>query len=182
MIPLNHKERGDYMICEKCGEQLELDDRFCTNCGAAITQRPIVQQTYTTQQQLAQPIYQQQLPNYNVVVNQNINAISIEDNKKANLLCIISLLLYILGPVAAMVIAIIISYLSENASFIVSGLSGLCRIAAYVIVIITRIKYPKNTFGKVLMWVYLGLFIAGIVMTILLLILLFIGFMSLLGM
>lgn len=42
-------------------------------------------------------------------------------------------------------------------------LSGLASIAAVVIMIYVRVKYPKNIFGKVLMWVYIAFFIMYIV-------------------
>lgn len=48
--------------------------------------------------------------------------------------------------------------LSEVAYLICSGVSFLASIAALVIMIYVRVKYPQNVFGKVLMWVYIVLF------------------------
>lgn len=39
-----------------------------------------------------------------------------------------------------------------------SGISILLSIAALVIIIYVRVKYPRNIFGKVLMWVYIVVF------------------------
>lgn len=39
----------------------------------------------------------------------------------------------------------------------VSSICSLCGIASFVIMIITRVKYPKNTRGKVLMWIFVVL-------------------------
>ena len=36
-----------------------------------------------------------------------------------------------------------------------SGLLGIAPLAAIVIMIVVRVKYPKNKFGKVLMWIYI---------------------------
>ncbi|MBQ4466074.1 MAG: hypothetical protein II916_08950 [Oscillospiraceae bacterium] len=35
------------------------------------------------------------------------------------------------------------------------GIGSLSQIAAFVMMLVTRIKYPKNTLGKVLMWIYI---------------------------
>ena len=46
----------------------------------------------------------------------------------------------------------------EIAYLVSSCVSTLASIAAFVIMIYVRVKYPKNVFGKVLMWVYIVLF------------------------
>lgn len=45
--------------------------------------------------------------------------------------------------------------LVEVAYLICSGVSFLASVAALVIMIYVRVKYPRNIFGKVLMWVYI---------------------------
>ena len=48
---------------------------------------------------------------------------------------------------------------ASEALIAISGcVSMLLGIAALVIMIYVRVKYPKNIFGKVLMWVYIALF------------------------
>ena len=47
---------------------------------------------------------------------------------------------------------------SEALIAIAGCVSMLLAIAALVIMIYVRVKYPKNVFGKVLMWVYIVLF------------------------
>ncbi len=42
-------------------------------------------------------------------------------------------------------------------SSILGGISSLTEIAAFVMMIVTRVKYPKNVWGKVLMWIYIVL-------------------------
>lgn len=45
-----------------------------------------------------------------------------------------------------------------------SCVSMAMSIAALVIIIYVRVKYPKNIFGKVLMWVYIVLFIMYVIL------------------
>ncbi len=48
-----------------------------------------------------------------------------------------------------------LSVLSEVGLLICSGVAFLASVAALVIMIYVRVKYPLNIFGKVLMWVYI---------------------------
>ena len=139
---------GDYMKCDKCGYLLIEGDNFCRNCGKTIT---------NIQQQVNIP---QQVP-----AVKNIK----DDNGKANLLCVLSLLLYFLAPIIFIVIDIVLALLLENANYLgVSGFSVLCRLAGFILMIVARVKYPNNMFAKVLMWIYIGLLAAGLIGVILL--------------
>lgn len=160
------------MKCYKCGNELDDQDIFCTNCGA---QRPVeVQSTVPTQVVYQQPT--QQLPNYQVVVPQT--PVHSSDAKNANLLCTISLLLYFLGPLIAGILSIVVSMISEDITFVSATLSLISRIAAFVMAIVARAKYPNSTFAKILLWVYIAFILFGILMIILLIILIVIGIMS----
>lgn len=81
-----------------------------------------------------------------------------EDKQRAITLCLISLGLGILGTLSVFTIS-----LAEMEyawiEMLGDGFGGLCVLASFVIMIITRIKYPRSLFGKILMWVYIGLFI-----------------------
>lgn len=57
----------------------------------------------------------------------------------------------------------ILTTVSEAVQLVGSGVSVLASIAALVVIIYVRVKYPKNIFGKVLMWVYIVLFILYII-------------------
>lgn len=114
----------------------------------------------------------------------NPNIETLEDKKKANFLCIISILLFIVPSLIAIIMAIVIAsidlssggnLLSElysaslnspvdlgitsqimGISYVVMmGISHFARIASFVMMIVIRVKYPKNTFGKVLMWIWI---------------------------
>ncbi len=148
------------MKCDKCGYLLLEGDNFCRNCGNTISiNRNVVpeQKSVTTPIQNTTPVQQ------NVV-----NNISDEDNKKANKLCIWSLILYFAAPILFVLFDVIIALLLKDSNMIgISAFSVLCRIAGFVLMIVAKIKYPKNKFANILMWIYIGLIAAGFVMGIL---------------
>lgn len=107
-----------------------------------------------------------------------------EDRATAKKLCIISLCCYC-APAVAYLISYLISmatdvaYLGsygtiENAVShvleVITGISSIGVIAAYVLMIVARVKFPKSVFAKVLMWVYIGMFIMEVVSAILLIV------------
>ncbi len=111
-------------------------------------------------------------------MNRNDLPMSEEDRKKANTLCIISTILLVAPKILSCIGTFISSTItgehiskflySALATRMVSsmmsalyGLSSLCTIASLVLMIIVRVKYPKSTYGKVLMWIFI---ILGIIM------------------
>ena len=46
-------------------------------------------------------------------------------------------------------------YNDNFAQYAPGALLGLAGLASYILMIYVRIKYPKNRFGKGLMWVYI---------------------------
>lgn len=153
------------MYCEKCGEKIKEGNSFCTNCG---TPKKIINKVEEKEENKVEVT-----PTV-VVVN---NAVD-EDNKKANLLCTISVLLYFVGPLAIFIIALFSSLISRSLGSIISALSGATRIAAIVLMIVARVKYPNNTFAKVLMWIYIGLAILAAIFVVLFIVFLIIGIAS----
>ena len=89
--------------------------------------------------------------------------ISDEDDHKANILCVISLCcMFVVPLITTGIIALVgdASFdetLSSFAGSVATTITGLANLAAWVIMIIVRVKYRHNTFGKVLMIVYLVL-------------------------
>lgn len=94
-----------------------------------------------------------------------------EENKKANLLCVVSLvlmfaplLLYCAG------LEIVDTYLNIDFTGSFAHLCicmgqlfvGGCAIASLVVMIYVRVKYPQNTFGKVIMWLYIVSIVLGL--------------------
>ena len=83
------------------------------------------------------------------------------DNKKANILCLIALtnmfIINILGAIVVGITKIIFGTALAGVGSILSVIVGvlymLSPIISAAIVIYVRIKYPKNLFGKILMWI-----------------------------
>ena len=162
------------MNCQKCGEALTPEDRFCTNCGAQVTGTvPVttpIQQLQPQPDPGPQPLQVQAAPvnpQHNVVVSSgNAQTVIVEDNKMANNLCIISLLLRFVGPIICSAIAALLSTVSEELGSLFALISPLCSVASFVLVIYAVIKYPTSKFAKILLWVYIGLFIASVILII----------------
>ena len=160
-------------------------------------QQPVYQQQPYQQPQYQQPVYQQ--PVYQQPVYQQppymespyqqpqkplrpIDLLPPEERaarkKKANILCIISLVLqfspYILLGVVSGIIESLGPSFSGNLSTapaivqILGYIGGGAYIASWVFMIVARSKYSESVFAKVLMWVYLGLLSVGIIGTMLL--------------
>ncbi|MBO4523140.1 MAG: hypothetical protein J5723_00470 [Ruminococcus sp.] len=155
-------------------------------------QQPVYQQPpYQQQPQYQQPVYQQpvyQQPVYQQPVYQQpqkpvrpIDLLPPEERsarkKKANTLCIISLILQVSPYVILGVLSGILESLDRSFDVttsvpaivqILGYISGGAYIASWVFMIIARAKYSESVFAKVLMWVYLGLLSIGIIGTIVL--------------
>ena len=106
-----------------------------------------------------------------------------EDKKKANTMCIISLICMFVPSLISGVVTVMLSAALQGTgksdfsttsnvyelitSFIYL-LTGAAEIASWVLMIYVRVKYPKNVFGKVLMILYIGLVVLGIIGTVIL--------------
>lgn len=90
-----------------------------------------------------------------------------EDERKANIFCIASLICVFLPRVLQFLGYLLFgtllqqvgreSVLYDRISGALSAFGILFLIAGIVLVIYVRVKYPKNIFGKVLMWIYIVL-------------------------
>ncbi len=90
-----------------------------------------------------------------------------EDERKANVFCIASLICVFLPRVLQFLGYLLFgtllqqvgreSVLYDRISGALSALGIVFLIAGIVLVIYVRVKYPKNIFGKVLMWIYIVL-------------------------
>ena len=151
-------------------------------------QQPAYQQTIQpVYQQPVQPQYQQTYPPQYIKDPLMASAdemdleLKKQRRKKANILCFISLGLYLAPKILSLLYSLIsgmagnISSLNGNEAVTAVGVIALiflflmaaCNIGAWVTMIIARVKYKDSVFAKVLMWVYIGLLIAAVVATIL---------------
>lgn len=120
---------------------------YCKNCGVKLEGENFCQNCGNSL-----------VPNQTPVVAQQVE---IKDNT-ADILCTISVCLYFGMPLLSTLLCII--GLAPLA-YIISPFS---RIAAYVLMIIARVKYPESKFAKILMWIYIALFAVSIVLAIIL--------------
>ena len=94
-----------------------------------------------------------------------------ERRKKANILCIISLVCQFAPEVLAGIFSGIVESiddLSSNSSlepltYVSSTIVCATYVASWVLMIIARVKYKESKFAKILMWVYIGLLAAGVI-------------------
>ncbi len=124
------------MYCKNCGNVCNNGEVTCPKCG-----KPLEVSYYTaiTPQLKKEQVYTK------------------EDKDKANLLAAISLLCFL----APWLISGL--FLKTDFEYIVSNLSGVLELASFVLMIYVRVRYPKNVFGKVLMWLYIVLGILFII-------------------
>lgn len=143
------------MYCRNCGKELLEGAKFCQYCSS-------IQEYNQNQVVIPQQINNKQETTTTLVV----------DNHKANVLCTISLLLYFSGPVIALMLYLIIATASSSTDVldvlygVLSGtlaISSVTGLAAYVLMIVARVKYPKSIYAKVIMWIYIVFFILGII-------------------
>ncbi len=98
-----------------------------------------------------------------------------ERRKKANILCIISLVCQFAPEVLAGIFSGIVESiddLSSNSSlepltYLSSTIVFATYVASWVLMIIARVKYKESKFAKVLMWVYIGILAASVIAIIL---------------
>lgn len=136
------------MYCTSCGSKINEEDSFCTNCGAK-------KQNVETSNNETPKEENKVVPKQEVVE---------EDEKNANLLCILSLIFKYGGSVISGILSVIFAPLGE----LFSGLAPLTWLTGIVLMIVARIKYPSNKFAKVLMWIYIIETILSIVLFIIL--------------
>lgn len=118
------------MFCINCGTKIEENDSFCINCGKPVTKGNIQEEHLKTSEE------------------------QIEENNKANILCILSLLFtYGLN---------IPLFLYGSSDSILSDFSGLSTLIGLILMSIARVKYPNNKFAKIIMWIYI-ISIVGII-------------------
>ena len=103
-----------------------------------------------------------------------------EEKKKGNFWSLMSLICFVSRFIVNIVIMVLVSgaelmveayqdlnritdMISTSSAIIGGGIEILLSIATLVLIIYVRVKYPKNVFGKVLMWIYIVLFVMYVV-------------------
>ena len=128
--------------------------------------------------QYQQPVYtqypeQQYAVPYSAPLAQPVDTEAREKTKKGNILCFISLACYLAPYLVGSILSAVTGFF-ENVSSSLTGTSysvsslvtssvlTASYIASWVLVIIARVKY-KNTFSKVLLWIYIGILVLSII-------------------
>ena len=136
-------------ICPKCGAKIEEAGRYCYNCGT-----PIIEKTIQ-----------------NTNSGRNNNQVPNND-KEGDILGLISLVLYFAG---SGLVSALISIFPSDTRYYFSSLVGLCPLASIVVMIVARIKYPKNKLLKIAMWTIIICTIVGIIAFIVIMVLLYLA-------
>ncbi|MCR5804276.1 MAG: zinc ribbon domain-containing protein [Clostridia bacterium] len=143
------------MFCSNCGAPMKENDKFCQVCGTPVqgqSAMPVTQQAPVNQQ----PVSKQQVPAPN-----HGRPYGPQEQRKANKLCILSLILTIVVPLVFSIIVGIVASLGvfpadsfySIVSIITLPASG-AMIAGIALMIVVRVKYRKSKFGLILMIIY----------------------------
>ena len=126
------------------------------------------------QPQVQQNVYIPNQPNQGAY-NQNIypphygyerapSDLTPEENKRANILCVCSIIMLFIGPAFFMALSEGMGWTQSDYGYRVNNmLATLSFMGAWIMVIYVRVRYKANTFGRVLLWVYIMLMLTLVV-------------------
>lgn len=134
------------MKCIKCGKDLNVGDKFCKDCGQKVEE--VTQQVENVK------------PTEAEVVKEEKRIVSGMEND--TFLCIISLICYFGGPIITALLGMISSKIPFMAIF--NRITSLLPLFGFGLAIYTKVKYPKSTFAKVLLIVYIVLFVISLLL------------------
>ena len=140
------------MFCSNCGSPMNDQDKFCKTCGTPVqgqSAMPVTQQT---------PVYQQPVSGQPVPAQNHGRTYGPQEQKKANKLCILSLILTVAVPLVLCIIFGIVESLGAVTNYYIPMFAGVlgsgAMIAGFVLMIVVRVKYRKSKFGLILMIIY----------------------------
>ncbi len=151
------------MFCSNCGSQIGEGEKFCKVCGTPVNGQaaaPVMQQAPVNQQ----PVSEQPVP-----APKSGRPYGPQERKKANRLCIISLILGVVVPLATSILfAMAENLISGTDIYYISSLVSIPASAAVIagiaLMIVVRVKYRKSKFGLVLMIIYCVYVVAAVLM------------------
>ena len=121
--------------CQNCGAENKSGSKFCTQCGKPFEVQEDDQ-------------------------NNNIIPTDYTESETANVLAILSLILFFGGSI---ITGIISAFLPTSIGYRFSSLSGISPLAGIVIMIVGRVKYPTNKFLKIVMWIIIASIIISLI-------------------
>ncbi len=98
----------------------------------------------------------------NIQPNNNNNPIDTLRKEKGDRLCIFSIVSLLAPGIICSLIYMLTGDYTGIAYKIADSLVGLMAVVSLILMIVCRVKYPENKFGKVLMWVYISFFALAI--------------------
>lgn len=127
-------------LCSKCGSELPETGNFCIECGEKFRDEVEVQKVNEV--------------NNNAVSSEVVSTTTADniDEKNSSFLCAVSLILMYLSFPVVLVIA---DFFPSSFNSFFALLGSISPLVAFVLMVIARIKYPKSTFAKILMIIYL---------------------------
>lgn len=145
------------VVCKNCNRENPANTNFCMGCGSALN---------TDENKKSEINIKSENNNANKNNPVNENKISIEnseDKKVGDRLGIISLLLYFASGIVEL---LSFGIFPNDFGIFLSSVVGMCPLAGIVVMIVGRVKYPKNKLLKITMWIIIGTLIASIVLLI----------------
>lgn len=138
------------MKCKKCGEELRSDAKFCYECGQKVD-------IETNAQEIKEEVNNIKP----VVLNENKEKRIVSSIKNDTFFCLLSIACYFGGPI----LQVLFGYLSEISKIflVFTRVITLLPFIAYALAIYAKVKYPESKFAKILLIVYLVLFILGLI-------------------
>ena len=126
------------MKCSNCGKDLNENEKFCPNCGLKVNNKE-----------------EAKVPETSTEEKQIINGM-----KNDTFFCVLSLIcMYGLGTISAL-----LNWLTDSTfGAMLSGITRLGPLAAWVLVIYAKIKYKNSKFAKILLIIYIIQLVAVII-------------------
>ena len=101
-------------------------------------------------------------------VNEITNKEKTNNANKDTFLCIVSIIMYICGPILARLFNTFKDY--SNIFGFLSRVASLLPFFAFALVIYTKVKYPKSKFATILLIIYISLFVLAVIAIIILIV------------
>lgn len=149
------------MICKKCGKEISDESIVCNYCA-----NPVEKEVEKAEEVVAtaEPVAEEVNPIVeNVNVNQTVNANKDEaNNKAATKLATWSLILLFGVPFILAIIAVFFKDIAE----IIAMVGMPTYLISIVLMVIARVKSPKNVLAKIVMWIYIILTIISMILVV----------------
>ena len=152
------------MYCGSCGSFVKDGQTYCSNCGA-----PVSAQNAQPVTQPVQTVYQQPAAGQQVPAPKSGKTYGPQERKKANRLCILSLILAVGAPLVITILFEMAENLGLGSNYFVVGLGVVIGIliacsviAGIALMIVVRVKYTRSKFGLILMIIYCAYVAAAI--------------------